>query len=451
MGQCHRRGVRGPILVGAALSILGCADILGIKDRSLESDASSGESAGSLEAGTSGLEESGSPVAESGLVASGGATDASSGSSGSPAGASGAPARDAAATGASANDAAASGAPSGSTGSTSDGSASGGEVSAGLDAQSPTCNECVLMATSLDHPFAIVSDAARVYWTEFGDDTGSSNGTVKACPLSGCGDSPIVYAQAQLNPRGIAVDAENVYWETAEYGNINGAIWSCPLSGCASPTPIEQAIQPYGIAVDSGFVYWTDYDDGSTHKWSKTDHTDQVLYDGMSSVMIFGVQHCAVDSNYVYETDYNADVYRIPILGGNAVQLVTDGQNGVWPVLAVGSTVYYGTSGSIRTIPIAGGTNPKVLANVVDPDGLSLDPSTNTLYWSDWGSGTATDGTVGKIDLTSGTKVIMASALATPEDVTISGDYAYWLSNGTLDKTSGSAFAGTGALMRAPK
>lgn len=302
----------------------------------------------------------------------------------------------------------------------------------------------------------MASDSSRVYWTEFGDDIGTANGYVKSCPITGCGASTIVYAQGQINPRGIAVDSQNVYWGSASYGAANGAIWSCAIGGCAAPTRLASASIPYGVTVDATYVYWVDNDDGSVHRIIKPDNGDRVIYDGgdyPSGFPIDEPQQCVSDGTSVFVNDFTGDVYRVPIAGGDPVLMASGSQGGGWP-LAIDSTyVYFGDSGDLfRMLKTSGFTTGTVIASgIPDPDNIVLDPTTNTIYWSDWGSGSADDGTIGKVTVDGKNQTILASSLVTPEAVAVSGNYVLWLSNGTLDTTTGTALAKSGALMRTAK
>ena len=340
-------------------------------------------------------------------------------------------------------------------------------ASSGADAapDSQPANQCpdpCVMAKALNHPFQLASDANRVYWTEYGDALGSANGYVKSCPLSGCGAGPMILAQAQTNPRGIAVDSQNVYWASASYGQVGGAIWSCAVGGCTNPTKLADAAIPYGVAVDSTYVYWVDGDNGSAHRIAKPHAADAVLYDGGDYAGIGGViggivgpVQCAADDAFVYVNDGAGDVYRIPAGGGNPVLMVIPGPRaGSWPLTIDSSNVYYGESGRISRIPkgaIASGL--VIVANVPTPDGLALDPDPGAkmIYWSDWGSGNADDGTVGKVYTDGTNPTVLKGSLVTPRAVTVAGSYVFWLSSGTLDTKTNSSLPNTGALMRMAK
>jgi hypothetical protein len=304
------------------------------------------------------------------------------------------------------------------------------------------------MITGLNHPFMIAADETNVYWTEFGTDQNSQNGAVKSCPVSGCGAGPLVYAVVQASPRGIAVDGQNVYWGTY------GAVWSCPLAGCSGqPTKVADANAPFGIALDATYVYWADNNDDTVHRALKTGGGDSVLSDGGAGGLNSG-QECAIDGTYAFVSDGDLNLFRLPIAGGNLVTMYsqTQGWYGAAPLVVDPSGVYFGVPGQIlrfdKAAVDAGGT--PIVSTVAGPSGLTLDPATSMLYWSDWGSGTGTDGTVGKVPLDGGAPTVLRQSLTTPEAVAVNSTYVFWLSNGT-PAPGGGATAGSGGLYRQNK
>src|SRR6185312_6060259 len=108
--------------------------------------------------------------------------------------------------------------------------ADSGPPGTGADAGPHCAHPPCVLASGLNHPFLLATDANNVYWTEFGTDQGTSDGAVKGCSLSGCA-TPTTYGLGLINPRGIAVDATNVYFSSSSYSSSGGFIYSCAIAG----------------------------------------------------------------------------------------------------------------------------------------------------------------------------------------------------------------------------
>lgn len=319
-----------------------------------------------------------------------------------------------------------------------------GVVDAGCD------GPCVL-ASGLNHPFAMASDSNNVYWTEFGDDFGSTNGSVKSCPVSGCGSGPKTIATAQANPQAIVVDASNVYFSTGGSGTVNAGIFTCPLSGCTgTPMHIVDVGTVYGMTVDATYVYWADSYDNTIHRIAKSGGSDSVLYDA-GDMTIDQPGAVAVDNAFAYVTDVTGSVFKEPIGGGSPVKMAGPMTSGFWPIRVDAVQVYYGVGGGIVALS-KNATNggPFIATQIPNPQGMTLDPATERLYWADLGSGTGNDGTIGRVGVDGGGQQVLASSVIVPYDVTVSGPYVLWISNGTPGD-SGSTDPNTGQVLRLPK
>jgi DNA-binding beta-propeller fold protein YncE len=95
---------------------------------------------------------------------------------------------------------------------------------------------------------ALALDSTVVYWTDEGSDQ------IMKAPLLPTQGPPVRLATSMFhNPRGIAVDATNVYWVT------ESSVESAPIGG-GKPTVLATRGAPgkvlQGIAVDNTSVYW---------------------------------------------------------------------------------------------------------------------------------------------------------------------------------------------------
>jgi hypothetical protein len=338
-------------------------------------------------------------------------------------------------------------------------------------ADAPSCSDPCDMADGLNQPYVMTSDAYNVYWVDFGDAIGAGNGKLKSCGVGGCGGAPTVWHSGLMDPRGIAVDATNVYWATTWGGvaGAMGAIWSCGLSagsaGCTNPTRLASALDPDGIAIDTAYVYWVDPNVNAVHRVRTTGAgNDELLYgmpDGGLGVFLDDPVSCAVDGSTLYIIDGSANVYSMP-KGGGTPSLLSNGSgiNAGIAVDGLGAT-YFGEQGFIFSGDSSGASS--VIPIVIDGNGVSVnqpvslavDVTAQMLYWADWGSGLTNDGAVGRSTLIGNSPTLLQSSLETPTSVTVSGDYAYWLSAGTLlsstSTTTSYVQTNTGKLWRTHK
>jgi hypothetical protein len=333
------------------------------------------------------------------------------------------------------------------------------------DSGGPGCADPCLLASGLNHPFLMTADSSRVYWTEFGDTLGSGNGSLKSCPTSGCNPAgPTVLAQGLINPRGIAVDADNVYFGTASYGGVAGGIWKCAVAGCSgSPTRMAAAGIPYGVATDATSVYWVDDDDQSVRSVEKTGMAARVVYDGGpyddAGDTIYDPGQCVVDGPFLYFMDYNEDALRVSLADGTIANLGSGFNNqrygNLFGLATDNNSLYFGGNGLIQSVPKAavpvpeGGT-ATVADGVATPLGIAYDPSSATVYWANYGSGSTNDGTVGKVGADGGGSRVLQASLDTPEAMALSGAAVFWISSGKPNP-SGDSPPSTGALWRTAK
>jgi hypothetical protein len=336
------------------------------------------------------------------------------------------------------------------------------DTSPALDSGGPEVAPCpapCAVATQLNLPEAITADSNNIYWTEFGDTSGAQNGTVKGCPLAGCGSGPKVYATAQPNPGVILSDGQTLYWSNYAGSQTGGGIYSCPVSGCTgSPALVVAALEPWGIALDATYVYWVSQADESFHRAPRNGGADTELWDG-GDIISLGGSHSAsyvtLDSTSAYIIDDWSNLFKVPIGGGNALPLYFSGSsavNGDWNLLQDPTGLLFGDGnkqallrGSTMT---PGAEVPLVMAAA--PTGVARDPATGDIYWVDNGTGTAADGNIGRISPDGGGKTILVASLANPVTLTVAGGNVYWVDRGGID-TMGMLIPDSGAIYRTPK
>jgi hypothetical protein len=128
------------------------------------------------------------------------------------------------------------------------------------------------------------------------------------------------------------------------------------------------------------------------------------------------------------------------------------GYGGGWPVRVDSTSVYYGQQGGVSAMSKnATDGGAFIVSNLHDPLGIALDPPTGRLYWADYGSGAGNDGTIGRVGTDGSGPTFIASSQLNVEDVTVAGNYVFWISSGIVTDHSGAPLPGSGALLRMPK
>lgn len=114
----------------------------------------------------------------------------------------------------------------------------------------------------------LVGDETTIYWIR--------NRDILKCDKTGCGGaaSPAVPQSSlaqKAQPYDIAVDANYIYWTTADISDpsVNGGlgvgqVLRCEKSGCETPVVVVSGLlEPAAIATDSTNVYWSETADPS--------------------------------------------------------------------------------------------------------------------------------------------------------------------------------------------
>lgn len=339
------------------------------------------------------------------------------------------------------------------------------------DTSSPeaaACPDPCDMADGLDNPYGMTSDVSNIYWVECGDAYGAGNGSLKSCGVDGCGNSPAVWQTNLMNPRGVAVDSNYIYWSTgtSTHLGIVGGIWSCPLASagpvaCTSPSKLATGLVPLGITVDRDYVYWADVGANSVSRVAiASPGSQELLYGepdgGLGTVFIDSPTQVVVDNTNLWVIDASSNVYYLPKSGGTPnMMYLSSGTIAAGITVDPKGIVYFGDKNQIWSGDVNGST--LVVSNyALQPYGLYIDHTTGLLYWADFGNGLDNDaGSVGRVSTTGKNPTYLQRGLAIPDSITVSGSYVYWLSGGQLASTGSTtttyAIKNTGVLWRTAK
>jgi hypothetical protein len=197
----------------------------------------------------------------------------------------------------------------------------------------------MLVQNLVDDPLDVAVDSTYVYW--------AGSVSIQKVPIAG---GPKTVLAKDLTLAGVfqqpcvAVNASAVYASTAT------AILSVPLIG-GSPTSLAENQSPNAITADATNVYWTNLPTGQDAGPTEP------------------------------------SVMKVAATGGTPVTLVTLTGSAIPAGIAVDATNVYWIEGlgSVRKVPIAGGS-PVTLAPAPElPGGIAVD-ATN-VYWTDTSTG----------------------------------------------------------------
>jgi hypothetical protein len=344
-----------------------------------------------------------------------------------------------------------------------------------------------VLATGQLSPTSIAVDANNVYWVNEGLLTGppsnlsTSLGPVQIlkCAKSGCNNNPTVLVTDWSDQgdggrlRGLAVDATNVYWASAN------TLYSCAVGGCNnSPTVLNRfTVSPSAgwpgiapeIAAAAGNVYASDsstanrfavasggsiplWSLGSSGLWMAIAVDDASAYIGTT----FGeIVSCAIGgcggapTSLVPQPSQPSPVHLLGQLAVDNTNVYwTQGQIGM-PYMPVSNGFVTGCAGtgqvppgSILKCTKAGcGGNPTTLASGLScPTGVVTDGS--NVYFTEpqyYGGGPtpglsdADVGRIGKCNVAgcSNQPTTLADKLNNPRGIAIDADHAYWTDFGS--------------------
>ncbi len=225
----------------------------------------------------------------------------------------------------------------------------------------------------LDFPSAVAVDATGVYVAVSGD------GQILRTDPNG--NTVSVLANGQFGPSDIRIDGDTLYW-TNYFGK---EIRSMPKSGASTTLLSRTQSSPYRLAVGPDLVYWSELIDG-VRAVPKAGGEMRTLTDD-------DPRSLAVGGGWLY---YSAarlgSIRRIP-LGGGTLETLYE-RDGFADGVAVDARSVFATfaQGEVMRLPLGGG-EPSFVANTVSgPTHLAVDDS--CIYWTATGEGSPRRGAV---------------------------------------------------------
>jgi hypothetical protein len=302
----------------------------------------------------------------------------------------------------------------------------------------------VLLLDGLGSPKSIAVDSTSVYLTDQ-----DNQRVYKASKTDGAGVTILADEPATLLPFGIAIDETGVYWTNQH--SPWGSVRKCPLGGCGGSAAVsiaQSADEPYWVLVRGNEVYWTEQTGGRIRK---ADRTGAGSPSTVWTEPGIGEPHgLAAYGDDLYFTDKrSARVSRISLAGGSAVVLVDDAGYRGHGVAAGPTGLYWATEGIgvsdgnlWRLAPesmTAGGVAQSLASSQVEPFAVALDAT--RVYWVSQGLPDKATGTVMACDLPAcaGGPVTLAQGLVHSLGIALDDAAVYWVEEGLGGVGEGSA------------
>lgn len=245
------------------------------------------------------------------------------------------------------------------------------------------------------------------------------------------GTTPTILASALFEPRGIAIDAYDVYWNDNR-GNYNGYT---STGGLKKVTLSGGGVVSLGVngwplmTSDTSNLYFVDPSSSQITKVNKSNGVKTVLLAGGAGRIAYDI---AVDSNnvYWYET---GQLNKMSINGGTITTLATGSSysNGI----AIDDSYVYwidyatGGTGALKKIGINGGPVTTLTTITYAPStSRAVAVDSNYVYWvaQTYSIGSTAKTNISKISKDGGTVTVLTNADVGGANIVVDSSYVYW-------------------------
>jgi hypothetical protein len=276
---------------------------------------------------------------------------------------------------------------------------------------------------------------------------------LRASKVDGSGLKKIASSQPNVYfPQGVAIDPEYVYW--ANSASPGGSIKRCPLDGCGAMAALELAYpldEPTNLVLDGPTLYWAEHTGGVVRKADKLDGANQVTLVPLSSGE--SPRRIALDATHVFYTDdstNSAGLHRIAKAGGDPAYLSNDrstsvavaGEDVFFSGGELGAGILYRLKKADLGQPGAAPT-PFVTSLITAPIDAVADD--RFIYLALMGYPDEKNGAILACPLNGDTPIALATGLISPDSIALDESFVYWSNYGLSDS------AVSGSVMKVAK
>lgn len=270
-----------------------------------------------------------------------------------------------------------------------------------VDSGTPPVTGPVVLAANQDLPRGIAVDADFVYWVN-----ATGDGMLQKIPLAG--GTPIALVTGLWEPQGVAVDGTHAYWGSVGDGQIGSV-----LKTGGAPATLAWGDGVYWVAVDASSVYWTSIE-GPAMKVGLTGGVPSPL------ASVGSIRGLAIDAQSAYFADMDSGkIHAVSRFGGTLATLAS-GQSGPVGIGVDASFVYWTdvTLGKVLRVPKAGGAVEELATGIDRPWELAVDASGVYL--------TTGAGEIIVVNPATKVRTTLTTGQPTPSSIVTDATHIYW-------------------------
>lgn len=199
-------------------------------------------------------------------------------------------------------------------------------------------------------------------------------GKVLKVPKSG--GEPVALADTSGMMRGVAVDADFVYWPE------NEAIFRVPKAGGKVETVVKEIISPDYLTVDDAHAYWYSSLSGNVLRAPKNGKGGAAKVYSNDKNTLHTIFIEGGDLFFTFGSAGKTEVHRMPSRGGGAVRL-GEGLEPGSDYVADAKSVYWASEDALYKLPRSGGQATELVSKTDRARNLAVDAT--SVYWTDRG------------------------------------------------------------------